>query len=103
MAIANVGVLSNLPEIPDRPHQPGQGFKFPKRSFGKKNVILRSFQQSWFTQWPFLHYDESNDLAYCHTCVMGFKQKKMRAAKADPAFVSALLCNYCSWSGVLGV
>ena len=59
------------------------------------------FQQSWFTQWPFLHYDESNDLAYCHTCVMGFKQKKMRAAKADPAFVSALLCNYCSWSGVL--
>ena len=60
MAIANVGVLSNLPEIPDRPHQPGQGFKFPKRSFGKKNVVLRSFQQSWFTQWPFLHYNESN-------------------------------------------
>ena len=39
----------------------------------------------------FLHYDESNDLAYCHICMTGFKQKKkMKAAKADPAFVSAI-------------
>ena len=28
------------------------------------------------------------DLAYCHTCVMGFKEKKVKAFKADPAFVS---------------
>ena len=34
--MASVCHLSNLPEIPDRPHQPGPEFKFPKHSFGKK-------------------------------------------------------------------
>ena len=69
--IANVSMLScisNLPDIPDSPHQPGPGFEFPKRSFGKATVVLRSFQSTWFRQWPFLHYDKANDLAYCHTC-----------------------------------
>ena len=84
MAITSTSV--QLPEISETPHQPGPVFRFPKRSFGKKSVVFRSFQSSWFQQWPFLHYDEANDLAYCHTCVMGFK--KVKASKADPAFVS---------------
>ena len=25
-----------------------------------------------FKQWPFLHYDEANDVAYSHTCITGF-------------------------------
>ena len=29
----------------------------------KKTVVWRSFQQSWFNQWTWLHYDEANDLA----------------------------------------
>lgn len=33
-------------------------FKFPKRSFGKKNPELRSFNPSWFKSYPWLHYDE---------------------------------------------
>ena len=37
--MASVCHLSNLPEIPDRLHQPGPEFKFPKHSFGKKNVV----------------------------------------------------------------
>ena len=86
-AAANVSRTA-LPEIPLSPHQPGAGFKFPKRSFGKKTVVTRSFQASWFQQGPFLHYDEANDLAYCHTCVTGFKEKKMKSSKSDPAFVS---------------
>ena len=69
--MASIGQLSDLPDIPDSPHQPGAEFMFPKRSFGKKN-ISRSFQHSCFRQWSFLHYDEKNDLAYCHTCVLGF-------------------------------
>ena len=76
-----------LPELSSSPHQPS-AFSFPKRSFGKKNVILRPFQASWFRQWPFLHYDEACDLVYYHTCVMGFKENKVKAANADPAFVS---------------
>ena len=87
MAVSTLrlGSVSNLPDIPDSPHQPDPGFKFPKRSFGKATVV---FQSTWFRQWPFLHYDEANDLAYCHTCVKGFKEKKMKAAKAEAAFVS---------------
>ena len=86
--------VSELPEVSNTPHQPGSGFKFPKRSFGKKSVVSRAFQLSWFKRWPFLHYDEANDVVYCHTCVTSFKQKKSRASKADPAFVSVFSCSY---------
>ena len=68
----------SLPAIPSRPHQP-TAFSFPKRSFGKKKVTFRSFQASWFRQWPYLHYDEARDLAFCHTCVMAFKEKRVKA------------------------
>ena len=84
----------NLPEISSLPHQP-TAFSFPKRSFGKKNVSLRSFQASWFRQWPFLHYDEARDVVHCHTCVMGFKEKKVKASNADPAFVSCPKVGNC--------
>ena len=47
-----------LPEdVPDRPHHPDAGYKFPKRSIGKKTVVNRSFQHTWFSKWPFLHYN----------------------------------------------
>ena len=62
-------------DVPGAPHQLGPGFKFPKRSFGKKAVVYRSFQHSWFTKSPFLHYKESSDVAYCHTCLLVFKEK----------------------------
>ena len=41
MAVSTLrlGSVSNLPDIPDSPHQPGPGFKFPKRSFGKATVV----------------------------------------------------------------
>ena len=77
----------NLPEITTSPHQPGVEFKFPKRSFGKSTITQRSFQAQWFQQWSFLHYDEHNDVVYCHTCATSMKQKRMRSSKADPAFV----------------
>ena len=77
----------SLPAIPSRPHQP-TAFSFPKRSFGKKKVTFRSFQASWFRQWPYLHYDEARDLAFCHTCVMAFKEKRVKAQNADTAFIS---------------
>ena len=78
-------------DIPERPHQP-LNFPYPKRSFGKKSVVQRSFGPSWFSQWPFLHYEKSQDLVFCHTCVMGFKLRRMRTNSADPAFVSSV-CN----------
>jgi hypothetical protein len=83
-------------DVPDQPHQP-LTFSFPKRSFGKTAPVFRSFQPSWFSQWPFLHYDETNDVAYCHTCLMEFKMKRMRTNTADPAFVShTMIVRYYS-------
>ena len=78
--------------IPSQPHQPPASFTFPKRSFGKKAPVLRSFQHAWFKQWTFLHYGEAKDVAYCHTCLLCFKEKRLRSDNADPAFVSSL--NY---------
>ena len=80
--------INDLPQIPDIPYHT-MGLTFPKRSFGEKNPVLRSFQAAWFMTWSFLHYDEGKDLAYCHICVKGFKQRKMKSStRADPAFVS---------------
>ena len=71
--------------LPSKPHQP-LVFNFPKRSYGQKTPVLRSFQPSWLV--TFLHYNEAQDLVFCHTCLLGFKKNKMRAAKVDLAFVS---------------
>ena len=32
--------------------------------------------------WPFLHYDEGKDV-FCHTCVTGFRQGKIKSSKAE--------------------
>ena len=45
-------------DLPERSHQPGPDFIFQKHSFGKKSVIPGSYQHSWFSKWPFLHYNE---------------------------------------------
>ena len=42
-------------ELPSVPHQP-KSFYFPKRSFGKKVIVKRSFQASWFDRWSWLHF-----------------------------------------------
>ncbi|XP_065903857.1 zinc finger MYM-type protein 1-like [Dysidea avara] len=79
--------------FPSAPHQPAR-LSFPKRSFGKKAVALRAFQASWFSMWKWIHYDETNDRAYCFYCVKGFKEGKLKAPNADPAFVSKGFCNW---------
>ena len=53
-------------DLPERPHQPGPDFIFPKRSFWKKSVVQRSFQHSWLSE-----------------------KKNKTSTKADPAFVSS--------------
>ena len=79
-----------LPEdIPDSPHQPVTGYKFPKCSFGKKTVVNHSFMHSQFLKEPFLHYNQPNDIIYCYTCLCMFTEKKAKSStKVDQAFVS---------------
>ena len=54
---------SQLPttDISERSYQPGSDFVFPKLTFGKKSVIQGSFQHSWLSKWPFLHYNDAED------------------------------------------
>ena len=79
-----------IPDLPDSPNQP-TNYDFLKKLFGKKTVVARSFQATWFCTWKWLHYDELNDKAYCFYCVKGFKEKKLKAPNAEPAFVSLYL------------
>ena len=69
-------------------HQP-KSFKFPKRSFGKKTVVNRSFQSSWFEKWNWLHYIENDDAVVCITCMQANAQKKLQwSSNLDLAFIS---------------
>ena len=76
--------------LPECSHQPGPDFIFPKNMFGKKSVIPGSYQHSWFSKCPFLHYNEAEDTVICHSCMKMLKEKKnTTSTKADPAFVSS--------------
>ncbi len=57
-------------EVPEKPYQP-KDYNFPKRVFGKKGDTSRAFQSHWFKIWTFLHYDETKDVVFCHTCMVG--------------------------------
>ena len=69
------------------PHQPAS-FSFPQRQFGKKSVVLRSFQPSWFRSWSWIHYNETTDSVTCFLCAKAQKEQKMTSKSADTAFVS---------------
>ena len=82
-----VSVSRSTDSTIDKPHQP-LSFSFPKRQFGKKNIVYRSFQASWFSSWPWLHYDEANDTVLCHLCTRAVTENKMKPGNSDAAFVS---------------
>ena len=65
----------------------------PNDHLGRRHLFFAVFSMlNWFKEWTFLHYDETKDLVYCYTCLLCFKEKLLRSANADPAFVSSL--NY---------
>ena len=41
-----------------------------------------------------MHYDEANDIAYCHLCVSALKHKKMKQCNAEPSFLSTGFSNW---------
>ena len=71
--------------LPNKPHQP-LDFNFPKRSYGQKTPVLRSFQPSWLVCGHF--YIIMKPKTWYSATHAFFKKNKMRAAKVDPAFVS---------------
>ena len=79
---------SSLPDLPPEPNHPSSQFVFPKREFGKKQIVKRSCQRSWFSTWPWLHYQVSDpeDVVFCHVCVSALKSKRMEQSRGDPSF-----------------
>ena len=59
-------------DLPECSHQPGPDFIFfqnvclGRNVSGKKCVVQGSFQHSWFSKWPFLHYNEAEDTVFCY-------------------------------------
>ena len=89
---ASQGTSSRKPDdtlllVADQPNQPSN-LKFPKREFGCKTKVKRSFQATWFKRWRWLHYDESNDVAFCYWCIKAYKEKKLTVSNADKAFIT---------------
>ena len=65
----------------------------PNDHLGRRHLFFAVYSVlNWFKQWTFLHYDEAKALVHCYTCLLCFKEKRLRSANADPAFVSSL--NY---------
>ena len=77
----------------DSPNQT-RNISFPKVSFGKAKPVYKSFNVGWFDKWSWLHWDVVTECAYCHTCVLAYKQNKLRSLCADPAFISR---GYQNW------
>ena len=75
----------------DGPYQPH--LKFPASLQGDK---LRSFQASWYTQFPWLEYSPKLDAAFCFCCRL---YSASVPGCAEPAFV----CNGMrNWRKALG-
>lgn len=73
------------------PNQP-KSFPYPKRPFEKQS---RSFQENWFKDFPWLHYNEKKDTAFCFICM---NQKKkgilMSARNSEKAFITVGFFNW---------
>ena len=82
--------IMDIPPVPNRP----KTFKFPQRSFGQKKTVTRSFQSSWFANRTWLHYDEANYLAYCHVCMVAYRDGKLNSSNLDKAFI---LNGFSNW------
>ena len=108
MATSNGGSCSlpkpaDLGDIGDKPNQP-TSFNFPKRKFGETKPVYRSFQPGWFKKWPWLHYDQGEDRAFCYYCVQALKQGSITMSsslttKAEDAVITR---GYTNWKDASG-
>ncbi len=85
-----------VPAVGTEPHQPSSPpFKFPRREFWKKNVVKKSFFPQWFQRWPWLHYCEDMDAAFCFICVNTYSEKKLNSvSNLETTCISS---GYTNW------
>ena len=91
MAVSSKSSSEVKGKIRDQANQP-LSFTFPKRRFEKKRPVYRSFQSSWFKKWPWIHYDQDNDKAFCFVCIKASKVANFKVCV--DAFVTR---GYTNW------
>ena len=76
----------------EKPYQPDQTYRFPKRLFGKR---LRPFQSAWFTLYIWLHYQPKSDTVICYICAKHNQNGNLDSiTNKDPGFISNGFCNW---------
>ena len=83
-----------ITDLPDKPFQQ-QHYFFPPRSFGKAQPENCFFQASWFHHFSWIHYDATDDYAFCFLCCKAVKGKKMRLTRLSEA--SFLVKGFTNW------
>ena len=84
-------VKPSLPQVEDKlsvtdllkQNQP-KNIKFPVQTFGKSK---RSFSADWFTQFTWLHYNESLDAAFCFICMKAIRCNSISSANVENDFI----------------
>lgn len=82
---------TNAISVPQKPNQPSEEFLFPKKKFGDN---YRSFKSSWTRQFPWLHYNESSDSAFCWYCMKAMETKQLKSSKREDSFITRGFCNW---------
>ena len=73
---------------------------FPSRNFGSTK---KSFQQSWFSKFSWLHYQESADSVYCHVCIRALVGNSLVLDTSQKHIEKSLLelPGYSNWKNAL--
>ncbi|XP_042012264.1 uncharacterized protein LOC121760697 [Salvia splendens] len=66
------------------------GNTYPKKKYG---IQERSFQDAWFTKFPWLEYSASKNAAFCFWCYL-FKQSDKGGRYAEDAFTKTGFNNW---------
>ena len=59
------------------------GFQLPKKHCGKQ---IRAFQSKWFSEFPWLHYNEQSDSVLCFICMQQNAKSNLRATRTKEVF-----------------
>ena len=97
MTSSRSGSQLPMPTIGDKAYQPSH-LCFPRHEFGKTSVVKRSFQPQWFGRWPWLHYDEDRDLAFCLVCVVAYNSHLHSIPCLEQTFIST---GFSNWKDVI--
>ena len=81
------------PEIGDQPYHPRR-VSFPKVSFGRSSITVRSFQAVWFDKWKWLHWDNSTESVYSHICLRALRAGTLQCKTVDQAFLTRGFQNW---------